>query len=506
MSAPNRNHDDGPARRDRVHDYVIADALLIDGGGGPPYRADVGLHGDRIAAIAAPGTLRGREIEAAEGLALAPGFIDVHTHDDRAVLDDPGLFAKLSQGVTTVVTGNCGISLAPWRAEREPPAPLTLIGAKTDFRFERFADYLDAVDAARPAVNVAALVGHSTLRVAEVSHLDRAAHEDEIERMRLRLGEAMEAGAFGFSSGLFYKTSQAAPNSEVIALARECGAHGGVYTSHIRDEYAAVLDALDEAIDAGAQARVPVVLSHHKCAGPANWGRTVETLARIRERRREHWVGLDAYPYTAGSTVLDPDYVDGVIRILVSWSTPHPEHAGRDLAVIAAEWNVDQREAARRLLPAGAVYFQMHEDDVRRVLADPHTMIGSDGLPHDAHPHPRLWGAFPRVLGHYCRDEALFNLPEAVRRMTGLSADTFGLKQRGRIAPGMAADLVLFDPARVADRATFAEPRRTASGIRAVWVAGLCALRDGQATGERHGRALRRHTERYSSGETHAAH
>ena len=479
------------------YDLVIADAQVFDGSGGPAYRADVAIQGERIAAIGAPHTLRGRAVEDAQGLALAPGFIDVHTHDDRAVLDDPGVFNKLSQGVTTVIAGNCGISLAPWRADRDPPAPLSLIGRRQDFRFERFADYLDAVDAARPAVNVAAMVGHSTLRIAEVADLERGADDAEIERMRAHLREAMRAGAIGFSSGLFYKPSQAAPNSEVIALAAESGAHGGVYASHIRNEYDGVLDALDEAIDAGVAARTPVILSHHKCAGPANWGRTVETLARIDQRRRRHWVGLDAYPYTAGSTVLDPDYVDGVIRIMVSWSQPHPEHAGRDLSDIAADWNVDQKEAARRLHPAGAVYFQMREDDVRRVLSHDRTMIGSDGLPHDAHPHPRLWGAFPRVLGHYCRDEGLFHLAEAIRRMTSLSADTFGLKRRGRIAIGLAADLVLFDPATIADRASFAEPKQAAAGIRAVWVAGACALRDAQATGERRGRALRREEERH---------
>jgi len=479
-------------------DLVIADAWVLDGSGGPGYRADVAVDGERIAAIGAPDSLHGRQREDARGLALAPGFIDVHTHDDRAVLDDPGVFNKLSQGVTTVIAGNCGISLAPWRADREPPAPLSLIGGQADFRFERFRDYLDAVDAARPAVNVAAMVGHSTLRIAEVADLGRAADAAEIERMRARLREAMQAGAIGFSSGLFYQPSRAAPNSEVIELVRESGAHGGVYASHLRDEYDGVLEAIDEAVDAGEAARTPVVLSHHKCAGPANWGRTVETLARIDERRRRHWVGLDAYPYTAGSTVLDPDYVDGLIRILVSWSTPHPEQAGRDLSDIAADWRVDQKEAARRLHPAGAVYFQMREDDVRRVLSHDRTMIGSDGLPHDAHPHPRLWGAFPRVLGHYCRDEGLFHLPEAVRRMTALSADSFGLKRRGRIAPGLAADLVLFDPDTIADRATFAEPKQAAAGIRAVWVGGACALRDAHATGERRGRVLRREEERHA--------
>jgi N-acyl-D-amino-acid deacylase len=476
---------------------VIRNALVADGSGAPLYYADVAVDGDRIAAIGAPGSLRGAGQVDATGLVLSPGFIDVHTHDDRAVLAKPAMLPKLTQGVTTVVTGNCGISLAPWPADRAPPPPLTIIGDQADFRYADFAQYLDAVDAAQPGVNVAALVGHATLRVAHVADLARAADADEIADMAATLDAAFDAGAFGLSSGLFYKIASAAPNTEVIALAKVAGRHGAVYTSHIRDEYAGVLEAIDEAVDAGESARVPVVLSHHKCAGPANWGRTVDTLQRIDARRARHWVKIDAYPYRAGSTVLDPDLVDGVIRIIISWSAPYPEMAGRDLADIAAEWGVAEKAAAQRLMPGGGVYFQMDEADVRRVMAYPHTMIGSDGLPKDEHPHPRLWGTFPRVLGHYCREEKLFHLAEAVHRMTGMSADTFGLPKRGRIAVGAMADLVLFDPDTVLDQATFAEPTRPAIGIRSVWVNGVLALDEDGVTGKRAGKALRRTIERY---------
>jgi N-acyl-D-amino-acid deacylase len=222
-------------------------------------------------------------------------------------------------------------------------------------------------------------------------------------------------------------------------------------------------------------------------------------LAFIAERQRRHPIGLDAYPYVAGSTILDPTYVDGVIRILITWSKSHPDMAGRDLSDIAAAWGVDQRTAAERLLPAGAVYFQMSEIDVRRILAYPHTMIGSDGLPHDTHPHPRLWGAFTRVLGHYCRDEQLFHLAEAVRRMTTLSADMFGLKHRGRIAAGCAADLVAFDAVAVRDAATFGDPKRPSIGICHVWVNGRAALEHGRSTGVRTGIVLHRDRERYGN-------
>jgi N-acyl-D-amino-acid deacylase len=484
---------------DMSYDIVIRNADILDGSGTAAFRGDIGISEQKIVAIAPALSLRGYEILDATGLAVAPGFIDVHTHDDREVLDAPAMLPKLSQGVTTVITGNCGISLSPWQADRTPPAPLSLIGTQKDYRYSSVQEYVKAIKQIQPAVNVGVLIGHSTLRVNAVSDLSRGANAAELSHMQDLLAEGMHAGALGFSSGLFYQTSKAADNAEVIELAKVSAAAGGVYTSHIRDEYNGVIDALAEACDAGREANLPVILSHHKCAGPANWGRTVETLAYITERKRSQAIGLDAYPYTAGSTVLDPDYVDGVIRIMISFSEPHPEMQGRDLADIANEWGVDQKAAARRLHPAGAVYFQMREDDVERVLSYPHTMIGSDGLPHDSHPHPRLWGAFPRVLGHYSRDKKLFTLAEAIRRMTTLSADHFGLKRRGRIATGCWADLVIFDPATISDQATFASPKQAATGIHWVLVNGAIALEHGKPSPQRHGQFLDRQNEKFSS-------
>jgi N-acyl-D-amino-acid deacylase len=277
--------------------------------------------------------------------------------------------------------------------------------------------------------------------------------------------------------------------SALAGLMADCG---GVYATHMRDENIGVLDSLEETFETARRARVPVVISHHKCAGPDNWGRSTETLAAIEEARAGQPVALDAYPYAAGSTVLLPRFMDSRIRIRVSWSKPHPEMAGRDLADIAAEWGCSQEQAAVRLDPAGAVYFQMEEADVRRILAYPHTMIGSDGLPHDAHPHPRLWGTFPRVIGHYGRDEGLFGLEEAVRRMTGLPAEKFRLSGRGVLARGAVADLVVFDPATIADRATYDEPTLPAAGIDMVFVNGCLSYRDGAPTADRAGRLLRR--------------
>jgi N-acyl-D-aspartate/D-glutamate deacylase len=260
----------------------------------------------------------------------------------------------------------------------------------------------------------------------------------------------------------------------------------------MRNEEERVTEAMDEAFAIGKSADVPVVISHFKVHGKANFGRSVETLAKFDAQRRQQPLALDAYPYSASSTVLKAQWVDEAPKVMVTWSVPHPEMTGRMLENVAADWNCSQAEAAKRLQPAGAVYFAMDEADVRRILAYPHTMIGSDGLPHDAHPHPRLWGSFPRVLGHYAREQGLFSMQEAIRRMTSLPAEHFGLAGRGRLMQNYAADLVLFDPKTVKDRATFEEPKQAADGIATVWVNGEIVWRNGESSSARPGRALRR--------------
>jgi N-acyl-D-amino-acid deacylase len=474
------------------YDLVLRGGSVLDGTGSPAVTADVAIAGDRIVAVdRLPNGSGAQEIDVA-GLAVAPGFIDVHTHDDRALMSMPDMAPKASQGVTTVVVGNCGISLAPMLPRRPLPPPLDLIASDEGYRFGRFADYLDALDAAPAALNAACLVGHSTLRAGAMAALDRPASEAEIAAMRAALAEALAAGAIGLSSGLWYAPAHAAPPSEIVALAKDVSAAGALYTTHMRDEADHVLDSLEESFAVGREAAVPVVISHHKVAGTANFGRTRETLPLIAAAIAAQPAGLDAYPYAASSTVLRAEDVRTSQKVLITWSKRHPEMAGRDLAAIARQWGVSDLEAAERLQPAGAIAFKMHEDDVRRVLAFEHTMIGSDGLPHDAHPHPRLWGTFARVLGHYCREEKLFPLEEAVRRMTGLPAARFGLAGRGRLAPGAYADVTVFDPATVIDRATFTQPKTPAAGIHLVLVNGQAVWRDGAATGARPGRALRR--------------
>ena len=476
-------------------DVVIRDGQLIDGTGGPARALDVAISGERIAAIAAPadsGHWWGKlEIDASDRV-LAPGFIDVHTHDDNAVLRDPAMAAKISQGVTTVVVGNCGISLAPI-TDIDPPPPLNLLGGREYFQFATMAAYLAAVTDTRPSVNVAALVGHSTLRAGAMDDLKRGATGDEIAAMREKLAASLDAGAIGLSTGLYYKTAAAADMEEVIALAEILSDRGGIYTTHMRDEANHIIDSLTETQTTAQRANVPVVVSHHKCSQPANWGRSPETLAFIEEARKTTTMGQDAYPYAAGSTVLDPDWVHDRIRIMITKSEPHPEASGRDIADIAKDWGCSLKEAAVKLSPAGAIYFQMDEADVQRILAYPPTMIGSDGLPHDEHPHPRLWGTFPRVLGHYSRDEGLFDLETAVHKMTGLSAQTFGLKDRGVVREGAFADLVVFNPATVKDLATFEKPLQQSAGIDYVLVNGTMSLMLGNLCPDRAGQVVRNH-------------
>ena len=472
-------------------DRLLRGGTVIDGTGAARYAADVRIEGGTIAAVGAALDARGTEVIDVAGKIVAPGFIDVHTHDDQIVLAAPAMLPKISQGVTTVVVGNCGVSLAPLTLSGPPPPPLDLIGDQSWYRFETFADYLAALDGEPPAVNAACLVGHSTLRVGTMDRLDRPATSGEIAAMKIRLQEALDAGAIGLSTGLGYEPAEAAPTDEIVELAKLLKPAGAIHTTHMRDESDHVLESLEESFDIGRRADVPVVISHHKTAGQANFGRSVESLAKIGEAIGRQPIGLDAYPYSASSTILKPEWVSEARQVLIAWSKTAPEQAGRLLADIAADWKTSEAEAAARLQPAGAIYFSMDEGDVRRILAFPHTMIGSDGLPHDSHPHPRLWGTFPRVLGHYSRDVGLFPIEEAVRKMTGLPARQFGLKERGLLRPGYFADLTIFDPASVLDLATFERPMQPAAGIAGVFVNGNPVWRAGAATGNRPGRTLR---------------
>ncbi len=477
-----------------THDLLIRGADVVDGTGAPRYTADVAVDGGRITRIGDLSGARGREEIDARGLTLTPGFIDAHTHDDRIMLSDGDMTPKVSQGVTTVIGGNCGISLAPMPPlQGAPLPPLDLLdGTGQWYRYPRFRDYLDALGAQPAATNCAMLAGYTNLRVIEMADIERPARADEIVRMRARVEEAMDAGAIGVSTGLAYAPSAAATTEEVVETCRPLSAHQGLYCSHMRDEGDTVMESLEETFRVGRELGVPVVISHHKVVGKANHGRSVETLARIRAQMALQPVCLDCYPYNASSTILTHDLVDGASRVIVTWSRAVPQATGRDLDEIAREMGCGLHEAVDRLQPAGAIYFRMDEPDVQRILQFDDTMIGSDGLPHDEKPHPRLWGTFPRVLGHYVRGLGLFALEKAVHKMTGLTAARFGLAGRGVLREGAPADMVLLDAGRVEDRATFAQPIAPSVGIQTVWTNGQAVWRDGRATGARPGQVLRR--------------
>ncbi|HEY7885868.1 MAG TPA: D-aminoacylase [Cellvibrionaceae bacterium] len=456
-------------------DTVIRGAHLADGSGNRLFKADVAITNGRISWISDNISEPADHVVDAHGLVLAPGFIDVHTHDDLNVVSSPGMLTKISQGVTTVIVGNCGISASPVRLTSAPPDPLNLLGKQQDFTYPRFSDYARAVSTAKPSVNVAALVGHTAIRNNHMKNLRRAATEQELNAMRQDLCQALAEGALGLSSGLAYSSAQCAPSEEVLALVKEVGKAGGIYTTHLRTEFEAITEAMGEAFSTAKSGEVPLIISHLKCAGRGNWGRSSNILSLLDTAAKTQQVACDCYPYAASSSTLDLAQVTDETDIFITWSESHPEQAGKLLKDIASQWQLDLLEAAKLLQPAGAVYHCMSEDDVSAILRHPLSMVGSDGLPNDPHPHPRLWGTFPRVLGHYCRDLKLFDLPAAIHKMTGLSAQQFRLEKRGLIREGYHADLTLFDFATIKDTASYADPQQAAQGIAGVWVNGVAS-------------------------------
>jgi len=520
-------------------DLRIDDTTVIDGGGAPAWRGSVGVSGGRVVWVRPAAELGGGSTRApaartidGRGLALAPGFIDVHTHSDLAPFTDPWMDSALRQGVTTVVVGNCGMS--PW-----PTAGLDQTAESFGTTREvlppwtTFDEYLEAIHAARPACNVAALVGFGSLRTQAMGHERRPATPAEIDEMRRLLGEAMQAGAFGMSSGLIYVPDMYATADEVAAVVSAAAPYGGLYTTHMRAEGQLVFDAVREAAAIGRRAGVHAHVSHLKLEGRRAWGRSDELLALLDASESTG----DQYPYTAwetdlasflpawapveklGDLLADPVARDRLVRVIEEgepgWESSvadsgwesivleatDPALADRDIASVAAERSVAPVDLTLDLLcrdPGVTVRGHgMQEDDVRAILARPDIMVGSDGIavspegPLWGTPlHPRSYGTFPRVLGRYARDGGVLSLEDAVRKMTALSAETFGLKDRGLVAEGGVADLVLFDPATVADVADFGDAHHYPAGIAVVIVNGHVAW-DGERR-ERAGSVVRR--------------
>ncbi len=481
--------------RNSRFDYIIFNANVLDGSGNKDFTADVGIIKDKIAAV---GDLKKAVCGAScdgGNKCLAPGFIDVHTHDDISVLKSPDMLSKISQGVTTVVVGNCGISAAPVLLNgREPPEPMNLLGSKSDFEFKTFGDYANAVKKAGAAVNTVSLIGHTSLRNNFLDRLDRNASQREIDAMAEQLEDALIEGAFGLSTGLAYASANSAPTSEVTPLMNVLGKYSGVYTAHLRSEFSKIIEAMGEAFYLADAGKVPLVISHFKCAGVENWGRSVETVGHLEEKSKNLDVSCDCYPYSASSSTLDLAQVTSDFDIYITWSDSHPEEAGQLLSAIAEKWSLSLMETASRLQPGGAVYHNMDAADMERILRYKDCMIGSDGLPNDPHPHPRLWGTFPRVLGVYCREKSILDINDAVRKMTALPAAKYGIKYRGKIQTGFYADLVLFDRNIICDRATYEKPFQTSDGIDSVWVNGTKTYDSSKKILNRDGRFLYRNS------------
>jgi len=526
---------------------LIRNGSVIDGTGAAGRPADVAIEGDRIAAIG-PG-LRGeatRVIDAA-GHVVAPGFIDAHSHSDLFYFACPSAESKVRQGVTTEVVGMCSFSQAPLRPGQEDVVRGWAggIGASLDLKWQTFAQYLDALAAIRPAVNVAHLAGHGAIRIAAMGFENRPAGADDIKAMERLLGEAMDAGAFGFSTGLVYAPSAYSETPELIALARSMRERNGLYFSHIRGESSMLLDSIREAIRIGDEGGVGVQISHVKASGKENWP-LIDTALRMIEDGKTRGIDVlgDVYPYNAGSTKLDNlmpswSHAGGLDKLLERlgdratrrkvaeeclvdgerWRTGGSGEVGFDqvfiasckrreleglsLAQIARQSGTAPADTLMDLLleqkcTVGMVSFTQSLDNVAKVIAHPALMIGSDSIPlfegdgdKPGKPHPRTYGTFPRVLGEYARERRLISMETAVHKMTGMPAGRLGLKDRGLLREGFAADVTVFDPAAVKDESTYADPHRYPSGIPYVIVNGAVAVDAGRMQGPGAGRILR---------------
>jgi N-acyl-D-amino-acid deacylase len=473
-------------------DLSIRDAWLVDGSGEPGSVADVHIEAGRIALIG-PGKSGKREIAAA-GRALAPGFVDVHAHDDAALLSTPDMHFKLLQGVTSVVIGNCGFSLAPLATGgAEPPGNASLFPGFPS-RFAELADYARAFASARPALNALSLVGHNAIRSRVMGNDERAPTALEIQDMRGHLERALEQGAAGFSTGLIYRPGRVATSEEIIEIARPLSAFGAIYATHLRSEGDRLLESVDETLSVARAVGCRAQISHHKAGGRRNWGKVAASLARVDAANASGAdVTLDVYPYIAGSGPMieyfDLSQIDlGLAEIIQIASCPGcPAYDGRRLTEIAASEQLELAALVKKILtlPGAertvAITFMMTEEDVETNLRHPRVMVGSDGLPNpEGRPHPRLYGTFPRVLGEYVRKRGLLSLEAAVRKMSGLPCERFGLLSRGRIQAGFHADLVLFDPERITDLASYADPKQPPSGIDLVLVNGRVACEGGR--------------------------
>ncbi|MCW5911570.1 MAG: D-aminoacylase [Cyclobacteriaceae bacterium] len=499
-------------------DLVILNGKVVDGSGNPWYYADVAIRDGKIVRLGNLKEVTANRVIDAAGLIVAPGFIDVHAHIEGGEMTTPTADNFIHDGVTSVVTGNCG-------------------GSNLNI-----AEYFKRLDSVKTSINIASLIGHNTVRRAAMGDAQRDPTADEQKKMEALVSDAMRAGAVGFSTGLIYIPGTYSKTEEVVALARMAAQHGGVYASHIRDEGDKVTDAVNEAINIGRLAKIPVEISHFKVTYKPNWGRSVETIKLVEDARAEGLdVTIDQYPYVASSTTLDttvPSWVfaggrdsmkvrinDPATRMkikkemvatlkrkqLKSYSyaqvaryAPDTTFNGKNISEInklkgRKAKPMDEAETILEMIGAinrtQMVYFSMNEEDLVRIMQYPFNMIASDaGIARygSGMPHPRAYGTNARVLGRYVREQKVVRLEEAIRRMTSLPAQKFNLRDRGLIREGMAADIVMFDAATVGDAATFVNPHAYSIGFRYILVNGEAVVEEGKHTGKRSGQVLRR--------------
>ena len=492
-------------------DLILRDGTVYDGTGGEQFSADIGVTGDRITALGDLSKATAKEDIDVSGMAVSPGFIDVHSHDDFHVLSSPDVEHNTLQGITTVVVGNCGFGAAPYEVAAGRLGDLFELPEAVK-PWDGYAGYLATIDQVKPSLNVAVLIGHNTLRLDAMG--DNQEVPPSIDQVTLMAGwvaEGMDAGAVGFSTGLIYEPGRFSMTDEIAAVATVAGGYRGVYASHIRNEGGGLLEAVEEAIIVGEMSGCSVQISHHKASGSENWGRIEQSLELIEAaRQRGLDVTADQYPYTSGSTRLaavlqnraltDGSGGFGLVQsedVLIATAPGFPTYEGRSLASFVNEWDLPAEDAGQKILDEAGenvyvVIFMMGEGDVRRVMAHPTTMIGTDGIPAGSKPHPRAWGTYPRILGKYVREEGVISLHDAIHKMSGMPADKFQLAGRGVVREGAFADLVVFDPDTVIDTATYEDPKTPPTGMPHVIVNGSVVVRDGVHTHARAGRALRR--------------
>jgi N-acyl-D-amino-acid deacylase len=524
-------------------DIKIIGAHVLDGTGAPWFRADIEVKNGRIQKTGKLGDEAARAVISAEGYVVSPGFIDMHSHSDDALLINGRAESKIRQGVTTEVIGNCGDSGAPinYAIKREmEKTAASLVSARVKIDYSTLKDYAGKLERQGISVNVAPLVGHGNLRRMAVGYDDRLPTRAELEKMKRVLAGAMKQGAFGMSTGLIYPPGSYAHTPELIELAKVAASFGGIYTSHIRGEGNTLFKAVQEAITIGKKAKIPVEISHHKAGGKKNWGK-VKGARKLMEdaRKRGVEVTCDVYPYVASSFGLVnmlPDWAHeggpekilqrlhskrfrasirremerGSLasahwgRTMIAQCPKHTAYQGRFISELAKKSKKDPFDFTFDLLieenlAASVVRFGLAEEDVEYVLGYENSMIGSDGsalAPYGVlgrgHPHPRNYGTFPRVLGHYVRERSIISLPEAVRKMTSLPAQKLGLRDRGVIRPGSWADLVVFNHETIIDVASYSDPKKYPRGIEHVIVNGVLTVSKGRHTGAKAGKVLRR--------------